>query len=283
MRKLLTYLAVVLITFNISAQDYNYFNCTWHELGESIGPEFANLRLRISPEPTIINGMDYHRVEVSNMPDGDTFFDTSDLVRFSGNKIYEINDFSTDEFLLYDFDVNIGDEISTRTCQFNVIDVDSILLLDGTYRKRLYVSNNQGDVPFSWIEGIGDLKGFLNPRYCSMSDNIAIVCHYNEDTQIYQNPNFDDCWILSSTKEVDTVSSLMIYPNPSTGMVRVEYPSSLIRTVEVFTTFGQQIYTTTLNTYQADVDLSIYDRGTYIIRLQTNDKNIHYQKVVLIK
>lgn len=86
---------------------------------------------------------------------------------------------------------------------------------------------------------------------------------------------------ILNTQEVDQ-NPPMIYPNPSTGMVRIEHSSSLIQDVEIYTTLGQRIYATTLNTYQVELDLSEYDRGTYIIRLQTNDKNIYYQKVVLI-
>lgn len=82
------------------------------------------------------------------------------------------------EYLLYDFDVQVGDRVDLYKYRGIVKKVDRILI-DGVPRKRVYLDN--GD---SWVEGIGALYGsFLQDPY-TVGDNMAnLIARYTAFVQ----------------------------------------------------------------------------------------------------
>jgi len=71
---------------------------------------------------------------------------------------------------------------------------------------------------------------------------------------------------------------LSIYPNPTTGKIRVE--AEEVQSIEVINLQGKQIYKTEVGNRKTEVDLSHQAKGIYIIKLTTN-KCVVVEKIVL--
>lgn len=83
-----------------------------------------------------------------------------------------------------------------------------------------------------------------------------------------------------STSEIIN-NKLKIYPNPSSGLVKIEWdniPKGLNNKVEVFNTSGRLIYSETLSE-QSIIDLSQQKRGIYIFRISNSEYTIHKKMV----
>lgn len=159
-------------------------------------------------------------------------------LREENKEIYIIPKDSTNELLLYKFDINIGDTITHWSyspflsySQYNINQYKSVvesvdsLQIDNIYRKR-YKLNNNNSLPTTyteyWIEGIGSNVGLFFPGYYNhlFPDGPLhkLVCFSLNQTIIY-NPNpglncFDLSWIgiekLNQEPEIDLSTS----PNP---------------------------------------------------------------------
>lgn len=83
------------------------------------------------------------------------------------------------------------------------------------------------------------------------------------------------------------VSQLSLYPNPTTGMVQVQYPFSRQRdvTVQVFNSVGALVYNRLdagVTNNESFIDLSGYSEGVYMVKFITNDAT-EVRRVVLQK
>jgi hypothetical protein len=98
------------------------------------------------------------------------------------------------EYLLYDFNVKSGDDVSWGMESNHVDKIDSVLI-GNSYRKR-YTLKNNGDVI---IEGIGSVvKGLLSSvspiQVCSNSNYWwNHICFSQNGQTVYKNPDYVDC------------------------------------------------------------------------------------------
>jgi hypothetical protein len=74
---------------------------------------------------------------------------------------------------------------------------------------------------------------------------------------------------------IDELSdNLKIYPNPSTGFVNIEMPSSAKNTgATVFNSGGQIVRTLKLQNQINNVDLSDLSKGIYFVKLAGSENN----------
>jgi len=73
-------------------------------------------------------------------------------------------------------------------------------------------------------------------------------------------------------------NSILIFPNPSTGVFNFDIQTILPTGISIYNIFGECIF-------NADriipvIDLSGYPKGNYCLRIQTSDKNIYKVLVV---
>ena len=57
---------------------------------------------------------------------------------------------------------------------------------------------------------------------------------------------------------------ITIYPNPSTGVFRIQGSGVGSENVEVYDLFGRKVY---LSVFRAEIDLSAYAKGVYLLRV----------------
>ncbi|MDR1371365.1 MAG: T9SS type A sorting domain-containing protein [Dysgonamonadaceae bacterium] len=214
------------------------------------------------------------------------------LMREEGGKVYS-NDgriyYNEEETLLYDFNLQEGDSISSYLFPYvpdrddKIISrVDSIRYthINNLPRKVFYISiypeNNPGfKVPEIWIEGIGSslrLNRTINNYYLWGSPiTWNLLCFYQNGKLLYHSPDFSDCyyhWVLGNPK-VDSNLDFQVYPNPSSGKFTVQSGAENGNSqVQVFDMNGKQIRSYRLDdSGYLEVDLSNVSRGTYLVRL----------------
>ncbi|MEL6867018.1 MAG: T9SS type A sorting domain-containing protein [Bacteroidota bacterium] len=191
-------------------------------------------------------------------------FINDDYIRTVANKVYFLPKDSMTEFLIYDFDLELGDQFINQWSYFPddpdtiVVDqIDSILTNEG-YLKRWYFGPSGGQ----WIEGIGSPFSPTQPAYqASLSGGFSLLCFQNEQTLVYERAlsilvngmevllNCDD---LVSTAPIpqENDQQWVMAPNPFRDQLDIVGTSLLT--------------TNTLHIYQLDGRLlhTFYDRKT---------------------
>lgn len=82
----------------------------------------------------------------------------------------------------------------------------------------------------------------------------------------------------SSEEITDTNTSIVAYPNPTTGMLTIQAPSET--TVQVFNTSGSLLYTRIITEGKNQIDLSALPTGLYFLRVVTHNGDASTIKII---
>lgn len=102
------------------------------------------------------------------------------------------------EYLLYDFEVNIGDVLytfgGTNAFEYSLMNKDSVVNIStlANGRKKIEVERLDGECAFSqvWIEGVGANTGIIFPGSCTAgSFGYALLCAYHDNECLYSTDN----------------------------------------------------------------------------------------------
>ncbi len=181
-------------TWNVLELKYRYSSYTTKE-------DFETWRYYLAQD-TIINNYTYTAVtrQTTKVPEGVYPFTIPETeyvaaVRFTDDrKVYIYYD--NTEYLLYDFNVQPGDELTVfaginhyHSHHTNTIRVDEVF---GTEISLSVFPDFYGDERpacfgvTKWVEGVGDLCGFITGADCGLSDDqSALLCAYKEGNQEY--------------------------------------------------------------------------------------------------
>jgi len=149
------------------------------------------------------------------------------------------------EYLAYDFSLNQGDTFTTSlngcNLQMTVDSVDTISLLNGELRKRMFLSNFGQE---TWIEGVGSLNGltFVGTGSCFIDVYPELNCLKENDTLKYQSSNFTDCFYNTvGIQEIHNIINFRVTPNPFTEstILSFENPLHEINILKIFNMQGQ--------------------------------------------
>jgi hypothetical protein len=199
----------------------------------------------------------------------------------------------TSDRLLYDFNAEVGDSlyIPTQINEYPPLIVDSIdiLFLSDTPRKRYFLhrgGKNKG-MNEIWIEGIGSLYGVIYSGYAGSSGKILeLLCFYENDTLIYQNPDYESCFITTyADKNPFSNIKVKIYPNPVTNkfILEVENIHVMNGVIEIFDLGGKNILKINLNKKnQVVLYKNNLSPGLYFYRLSNNDMFIVSGKIIIL-
>lgn len=136
------------------------------------------------------------------------------FVRSEGKKMFIRTLNETDEQLLFDFDLEIGDSLPVSFNNYfddiSVVAIDSIYTSNGYY-KRFELTGN------TWsqflIEGIGHEKGLLEPLNQALECGYELTCFSLTDTSYFPTIGIT-CDIAVGLTELEQNKFLPIYPNP---------------------------------------------------------------------
>ena len=232
-------------------------------------------------------------------------------VRFTDDrKVYIYYDNA--EYLLYDFNVQKGDELEvfaginnytteTKTYKCRVIGIEQYICIGCPATITLHVQNNDLTQVYretQWIEGVGDINGFLNGLngYINIPGNAAeyLLCAYKEGVQVYISKYGEEFGCEFNGVHTEDVDTIPLYTGDDPGSSTVDPvdPNQVVVTLNgnelnIKESSGDEInYTLVLNknkqaptkeqTVQANsfihsVSIELTESGYYTLRL-TNPK-----------
>lgn len=176
------------------------------------------------------------------------------------------------EYLIYDFDWTPNKTLYCQLLYDNSMfeqatlgsTIDSILLLDGNYYKW------NGDI----IQGIGSLSGFFwySIPHATDGSDYGLHTFYRNDVLVYRNPTLDG--IVE-----DCQNGISIYPNPTSGMFRISTDGKDSRT-DIYDSLGRKITSIESIGDGAEIDLSGYGKGVYLVVFDIDGKLVEKKVVV---
>jgi hypothetical protein len=200
---------------------------------------------------------------------------------------------TTQEELLYDFNLHLGDTLANSYITFSgdnyVCKIDSILL-SGIYHKRFwlcplgFVLNSPADSGYAaLIEGVGSTLGFLSPLFTSFENYSTLDCFSRNNNSIY--PNNVTCIPLTVGIKPQSIktNSITLAPNPTNKEVTLTTAEELQNaTVEVRNLYGNVVlYKTGLYGLSVLINVEKLVRGMYYINVIQPNNVFTTQKLVI--
>ena len=228
-------------------------------------------------------------------------------VRFTDDrKVYIYYDNA--EYLLYDFNVQKGDELEvfaginnytteTKTYKCRVIGIEQYTCIGCPATITLHVQNNDLTQVYretQWIEGVGDINGFLNGLngYINIPGNAAeyLLCAYKEGVQVYTSNYGEEFGCEFNGVHTEDIDTIPLYTGDDPGSSTIDPidPNQVVVTLNgnelnIKESSGDEInYTLVLNknkqaptkeqTVQANsfihsVSIELTESGYYTLRL----------------
>ncbi len=145
-------------------------------------------------------------------------------MRESNKIIYFVPADSSHEYVLYNFNLTVGDTIINpfggsvdNKDTITVVQVDSVLTQNGYYR-QLRLSSTA-----VWIEGIGSLDYLLQPAInYNVSAEYVLACFSNDSNNVYSF-NYNCTVGINEVKNTD--QSFSVYPNPANSKLTIHAAS----------------------------------------------------------
>ena len=244
MKRIITVLIVIVFTNLITAQNIVDTTKMWRTTFDKFciaqdpfnGKEEYTRSVKFSGD-TLIDSLHYKKV-LSSLEEYPENWDVIGYIRETqNNKVFFTTDTSNQEYLFFDFNVNVNDTISyywfsenlfysdNKHIAFDKSLVKSIdtVFIAGKYRKRIGIGSiYENDISDYWVKGLGNIKHgmlLMSLNYMN-STNIFLTCIYQSDTIIYHNEtssycyNYNECTPNSIYENKDDKQIVSIFPNP---------------------------------------------------------------------
>ncbi len=301
-KNIITFVFISSLILYTSAQNYvpfpdsNAIWSEWHRPPVFSGDNPYYYRNGITNKDTIINAKTYHQIFYSLT---DSLFINPAMYSYIGGireynkQVFFIPKDSLNEYLIYDFSKGIGDTILYNYSKFAflnygiglmdtiiIADIDSVLLINGSYRKIFYLTDvwETPENCFSyWIEGIGSNMGLLWPVGSLPTNGVnnMLGCFQQNNNEIYfiNNSNlhsFPNCFPISlNVSKYPDDNQIMIFPNPVKDYFNIKMSEGndiTIKEIMITDIFGQVIYKRAFNNITSTtVDCRNFNTGLYLL------------------
>ncbi|MCH2223960.1 MAG: T9SS type A sorting domain-containing protein [Crocinitomicaceae bacterium] len=301
MQSFLMTLFFACLCLNSNAQYHHFIESgkTWRELVEySIGMWYID-EYQIYGDTTI-NSVSYKKIEMVTSTDG-----SITLPQYSGairedtlaKRVYIYFPNDTTERLLYDFDLDVGEQHTFDYCYSILLGaapgtftVDSIGVYtdqNGLDRKVWYLNYSHLGVVTRIVEGIGSNSGMFSYS-CAFDVWSDLVCVHKDSTALFVNDlpfaNYCTPFISVGLEENNLYDEdFSLYPNPSNSIVNIDFENTTeLSKVKVLAIdpLGRVIPLQSVIKYnRMIVDVSALKNGFYLLSIQTEETN--YVKRIL--
>ena len=297
----LTTLFFICLYFTSNAQYHHFIEPgkTWRELVEGAGVWYED-EYQIYGDTTI-NTVSYKKLEVVTSTDPSIA-----LPYYSGavredtlaKKVFIYFPSDSTERLLYDFDLNVGEQHTFHHCfylapipsnpaVFSVDSIGSYIDQNGQSRKVWYLDYSHIGVVARIVEGVGSNTGIFSYS-CHFSAWSDLVCAYKDSAALFINDspfaNYCTPYVSVGLNE-DNVGnhSLSIYPNPSNSIITIDFDNitklSKVKIIAV-DQLGRMIpLQPTIQKNKIVIDISALQNGLYFISIET-EQTKYVRKIV---
>ena len=239
---------------------------------------------------TIVDGKTYKRV-FNN--DGETHC----LVREENGIVYKYSVTSTNEVILYDFTMELGETFTLPTdpdnqyCttggfnyfvpEIEVVDV-STQFIAGEDRKVIEFDFMIGNgITETWIEGIGSVLGFDPIGLTLDISDTALVC-FTKNGIIYFFNGATSC--DNTTLGIDDLDrdQIILYPNPVTSISILQFPSEgIVDLLKIYDVTGKVVKEEKVDKDYVLIDAMQYRSGLYFYQVFLENKLLKTEKIII--
>lgn len=305
MRRLLFCISYLLVSFSFA--QYTPMPSTVQTKWKQINTVFGTIKIpldNINSGDTLINNKLYQKVYENAVVDSNYV----GAYRDDGNgKVFFIGlpgSLASNEILLYDFTLEIGDTIDliplgnpnlTKMTPLSigcawVKNVQSGLLEERKILGMKWLTNTgHGEWGYyNWIEGLGSTRGLLTRGTPFGWDfNFRLTNIYQLGDSII-NYGYFDCDSSVGTESFESNVQINVYPNPVKNILNIEFDqnSNLASNfhLDVISVLGKVVYSSTpptnLNSKILNFDLSNLTSGVYLLRMVNGDE-VYTEQVVV--
>ncbi|MFU8843573.1 MAG: T9SS type A sorting domain-containing protein [Bacteroidales bacterium] len=128
-----------------------------------------------------------------------------------------------------------------------------------------------------WIEGVGSNRGILESGTAGYVGGWRwFLCMSQNEELIYMNPNYNTCYLKTTSINENIKPIIGVYPNPTTNYLWISIPAEMPLeglTVEVFNTAGLSMTTTRPASHNFSIETGHLPSGLYFVRINTGEKS----------
>lgn len=149
-------------------------------------------------------------------------------------------------------------------------------------------SGGSPEEDISWIEGTGSSGGPISPsRAGNECTTIMLTCHYKDgilEFKLGSSIFFDTC-IMSVSIDEEEISSLFVYPNPTSSSLWIDIPGidGRIESISLLSLDSKIVKTVSVDRVDSLLEFSLENipSGLYLLRLTGKDK-YYFKKITKI-
>jgi len=298
--KQLVFVLLLISGLTTYAQDYSYIPIvkpgiqiwTTHFASEGTNGYHYN-RFALTDEDTIIENETYKKLywfqdSVYNSSTAECIGglreNSQKQVFYKGKEGYDTEPWHS--YMLCDFSASVGDTLNIFRYPFHsftVLSIDTIVI-SGILRRQ-YNIGYCGQESFQLIEGIGNNQGILVNLFSSSSTGFLRCYEYNGELQ-YHDSSKDSIYGFvgcSNTVDLSTIekdkAEIFVYPNPAKDDISFSC-SSMIKDIEIYDIMGKMIYHSEVKDYSKVINVSSFNKGIYIAKVNT-EKGLISKKFIV--
>ncbi len=283
-------------SFNLVAQLYKPLptdSATWgFLLNTPTGNSYVKETIK---GDTLFAGNNYHKVySQTNVLRG--------FYRESAKKIYAkiINYLDTSELIIYNFNLNVGDTFYDKraanspftlfTYKYLLTSITTTTLTNDVRKQFNFSWVGQMGAPpsytnlgmvcnFSWIEGLGSVKGIFNNRVFEEGTecfNAALISNASTAyLRCFEHKGIQrmtqTCLTLNTNEQSDNYT-ISLYPNPTINYLNIESNTLAFESyqIQLFNNLGQSILVKEIRESKTQIDLSALTQGMYFVKVYKN-------------
>jgi hypothetical protein len=206
------------------------------------------------------------------------------FMRSVGKKIF-LHQYDTTDYLLYDFNLSIGDTLPlslvNSATDLVVAEIDSIFTTYG-YRKRFRIVDG-GSTTTYLIEGIGHLNGLVEPLNVVFECGYSLVCFSLNDTAYFPSIG-TTCNLLLGIVSLKDEKPPAVFPNPFDNFTTIYFnPITEFAELIIFNIEGQIIRTMKdISGGSVKIERGSLSSGFYFYELRQESKIIASGKLIVM-
>lgn len=253
---------------------------------------------------TVINSTAYKKFDFTSSS-GSNYHGA---MREDSGRVFFVPADSLNEFLLYDFTLEIGDTVEVITQTVNDFptsglgghyEIQQVALIDtvyvvvnGSLRRQLEI-RNADDRKIIWLDGIGSLSGLYMSTWENISMyGILLACMSENDTVLVKDAmplevgSADVCDFTVGVSDLHSLgSNVRVYPNPASEEIHIVFDDQFLygHDVRIYDLSGRMVYIQSLGTSVSQIQTMSWGRkGVYVLEIRNSEGNlIKVERIVL--
>ena len=114
--------------------------------------------------------------------------------------------------------------------------------------------------------------GYLDYYGCESN----LLCEYKDGKQVFENPEYNTCYIDETSVQEQDLQHVSLYPNPAKETVLIEGITAA--EVQVYNALGQMVKTVKDNN---EINVAGLPEGAYLLRIMDFDGQIHTSRMAV--